>query len=53
MIAAMFNRTDIIDQLLERGANPDAQDVNGATPLAAARLTGAKDAIARLEKING
>ncbi|MFP4906000.1 ankyrin repeat domain-containing protein, partial [Paraburkholderia sp. BR14261] len=44
MIAAMFNRSDIVDLLLARGANPAAHDAAGNTALDVANAMGAVDA---------
>ena len=50
MMAAMFNRTEIVDFLLANGAKRNAVDANGVTPLAAAKMMGAPDTSAQLEK---
>ncbi|MCY1453058.1 Ankyrin repeats (many copies) [compost metagenome] len=44
MMAAMFNRVEVIRLLVQRGANPRAQDADGITPLLLAQRMGAKDA---------
>jgi ankyrin repeat protein len=49
MTAAMFDRIDVIDFLLERGARPDLQDASGMTALDAARTMGAARAVAHLQ----
>ena len=51
MMAAMFNRVDMVDYLLGQGANTKATDAQGATALAAAQTMGAKDTAAQLEKL--
>ncbi|WP_407315722.1 ankyrin repeat domain-containing protein [Pseudomonas sp. nanlin1] len=51
MMAAMFNRIELIDYLLAQGANAHAVDAAGIDALGAARAMGAKDAIAHLEKL--
>ncbi|MGI4856868.1 MAG: ankyrin repeat domain-containing protein, partial [Janthinobacterium lividum] len=48
MMAAMFNRTEIVDLLIAHGANPDATDANGVTALDAARRMGAPATEAQL-----
>ena len=53
MMAAMFNRTAIIDYLISKGADPKAKDANGITALDAAKTMGATDAVAQLEKYVG
>jgi len=53
MMAAMFNRTAIVDYLIGKGADPKAKDANGITALDAARTMGAVDTTAQLEKILG
>ncbi|MBV8259862.1 MAG: ankyrin repeat domain-containing protein, partial [Paraburkholderia sp.] len=53
MVAAMFNRTDIVDLLLARGANPVARDTAGNTALDVANAMGAVDAAARLAPKSG
>ena len=51
MMAAMFNRTEIVDYLLAQGADPHAKDANGVTALAAAQTMGAADTVAQLGKL--
>jgi ankyrin repeat protein len=51
MVAAMFNRTAIVDLLIAHGANPNAQDVNGVKASDAAARMGAGDAQARLKEL--
>jgi hypothetical protein len=51
MMAAMFNRAEIAEYLIEKGANINAQDANGVTPLAAAQRMGAPETVALLERI--
>jgi len=53
MMAAMFNRTPIIDYLVSKGADPKAKDANGITALDAAKTMGATEAVAQLEKLLG
>ena len=53
MMAAMFNRTEIIDYLISKGADPKAKDANGITALDAAKTMGATDSAAQLEKLLG
>ena len=48
MIAAMFNRVEMVEFLIGKGANPDAQDANGFTARDAAAKMGAPDTAARL-----
>ena len=48
MIAAMFNRTEIMELLLRRGADPALQDVTGMTGRALAEAMGACDTAALL-----
>ncbi|MNN69875.1 Ankyrin repeat protein [compost metagenome] len=53
MLAAMFNRREILDYLLAQGADPTQQDARGATALMAAQTMGAADAVARLQALVG
>ena len=48
MMAAMFNRTDIVDLLLARGGDPEARDAAGLTARDLAEKMGAADTAARL-----
>ena len=48
MYAAMFNRLDIVELLLARGADPAARSAEGMTAAQLARAMGATDAAARL-----
>jgi ankyrin repeat protein len=48
MIAAMFNRVELVEYLIGRGANPDARDANGFSARDAAEKMGAPDTVARL-----
>ncbi|MCY1516657.1 Ankyrin repeats (many copies) [compost metagenome] len=48
MMAAMFNRVEVIRLLIERGANPNARDASGVTPLLLAQRMGAKEAVEAL-----
>lgn len=50
MTAAMFNRLDILELLLARGADPARRDAAGLDAAAAARAMGADDAVARLAR---
>jgi ankyrin repeat protein len=50
MFAAMFNRTDIVALLLERGAQIDRADHQGNTALACAAAMNAHDAVALLRQ---
>jgi hypothetical protein len=43
MMAAMFNRVDVVDLLLERGADLNARTADGLTAIDAARVMGAAD----------
>lgn len=51
MIAAMFNRTEIMDLLIAHGADPKARDASGVTAMDAAGRMGAGDAQAHLKKL--
>jgi len=53
MLAAMFNRTAIVEYLLGQGANPAHRDAQGTTPLAAAQTSGAADTAAQLQALAG
>ena len=53
MLAAMFNRVEILEYLLAQGANPALQDARGANALMAAQTMGAVDATARLQALAG
>ncbi|MNC74631.1 Ankyrin repeat protein [compost metagenome] len=53
MLAAMFNRTAIVEYLLGQGANPAHRDAQGTTPLAAAQTMGAADTAAQLQALAG
>ncbi|MNW21680.1 Ankyrin repeats (3 copies) [compost metagenome] len=53
MLAAMFNRSEILDYLLAQGADPARQDARGTTALMAAQTMGAADAAARLQALAG
>jgi ankyrin repeat protein len=44
----MFNRLDVIEFLLERGARADLRDATGLSAAEAARRMGADDAAERL-----
>jgi ankyrin repeat protein len=49
--AAMFGRTDLVEELLAHGADPRARGADGTTPLDAARMMGAHDTAAQLERV--
>ncbi len=51
MMAAMFNRTAIVDYLIAKGANPHVKDFNGVTPLMAAQTMGATDTAEQLTRL--
>jgi len=51
MMAAMFNRTEIVTYLISQGADPKARDSNGVSALEAAKTMGAMDTTAQLEKL--
>ncbi|CAH2778425.1 MAG: hypothetical protein CBCREVIR_0425 [Candidatus Burkholderia crenata] len=53
MIAAMLNRLEMVEFLIEKGANPDAKDANGFTARAAAAKMGTPDTVARLAQATG
>jgi ankyrin repeat protein len=53
MMAAMFNRVEVVDYLIGKGADPRAKDANGITALDAAKTMGAVDTVAQLEKLLG
>jgi len=53
MIAAMFNRSEIVEFLIAQGADPHACDAGGATALAAAAMMGATDTQALLARLTG
>ena len=50
MFAAMFNRTDIVELLLDHGARIDQQDEQGNTALGCAKAMNAHAAAALLEQ---
>ena len=50
MIAAMFNRLEIVDALLARGADLQARDAGGLTAEALAGAMGAADTAEQLAK---
>ncbi|MBW7471878.1 ankyrin repeat domain-containing protein [Marinobacter sp. M216] len=50
MLAAAGNHADTVQLLLEKGANPEATDVDGTTALGHARAAGAQDTIAKLSQ---
>ena len=52
MIAAMFNRTEIVAYLMTHGANVEAKDVNGVSAIGAANRMGAPDTPAQLNRIH-
>jgi len=51
LMAAMFNRTAIVDYLISKGANPNVQDAKGVTPLMAAQTMGATDTAEQLTRL--
>ncbi|MNH47695.1 Ankyrin repeats (3 copies) [compost metagenome] len=53
MLAAMFNRTGIVEYLLGKGADPAHRDAQGTTALAAAQTMGATDTAAQLQALLG
>lgn len=53
MMAAMFNRTAIVDYLLAQGADPKRADAKGMTALGAAQAMGAQDAVTQLQALAG
>ena len=53
MMAAMFNRTAIVDYLLSKGADAQRQDAKGVTALGAALAMGAVDTTAQLQALAG
>jgi len=53
MIATLHRQTAAVTALLSLGADPNAADVNGLTPLQAAREAGARDLVAALERYGG
>ncbi len=50
-MAAMFNRIEMLDWLLDLGADPSLRDASGASAADAARVMGASDAAARLDAL--
>ncbi len=53
MMAAMFDRVDLLDLLLARGADPEARDAAGLTARDLADGMGAADTAARLAERAG
>jgi uncharacterized protein len=53
MFAAMFDRADIVELLLARGAAAERADGSGATALALARAMGAARTAALLAAVSG
>ncbi|WP_028694677.1 ankyrin repeat domain-containing protein [Pseudomonas cremoricolorata] len=53
MLAAMFNRGEILEYLLAEGADPTHRDARGATALVAAQTMGAVEAVERLQALAG
>jgi ankyrin repeat protein len=51
MMAAMFNRTAIVDYLISKGANPHVKDAKGVTPLMAAQTMGATETADQLTRL--
>ncbi len=50
MIAAMFNRTEMVDLLLAHGADPDLRDGAGLTAAEMAQSMGATDTPGQLAR---
>ena len=50
MVAAMFNRTEIVDLLLAHGSDPSLSDAGGLTARAAAERMGAPDTPGQLSR---
>ncbi|MCY1464080.1 Ankyrin repeats (many copies) [compost metagenome] len=53
MMAAMFNRTAIVEYLLGKGADAQRQDAKGISALGAAQAMGAADTAAQLQALRG
>ncbi|MNJ81846.1 hypothetical protein D3C77_808680 [compost metagenome] len=53
MMAAMFNRSAIVEYLLSNGADAQRQDAKGVTALGAAQAMGAADTAAQLQALVG
>ncbi|WP_238257539.1 ankyrin repeat domain-containing protein, partial [Methylorubrum podarium] len=53
MVAAMFDRTEIVALLLAHGADPARRDATGMSAADMARQMGAKDTPAQLERAQG
>jgi hypothetical protein len=51
MVAAMFNRTEIVELLLAHGADIHARDAQGLSAEAAARAMGAPDTPEQLARV--
>ncbi len=51
MIAAMFDRTRIVEYLVSRGANLDATDASGVSAADVAQRMGASQALALLQEL--
>jgi ankyrin repeat protein len=47
----MFDRIEVLELLLSRGADPERQDASGNTALIAAVMMGAPRAVARLDAL--
>lgn len=50
MVAAMFNRVEVMQLLKAQGADPGARDASGLDPLQAARAMGAHEAVQLLQR---
>ena len=50
MVAAMFNRTELVDLLLAHGADPDRRDAGGQTAAEMAQAMGAPDTPGQLAR---
>ena len=53
MVAAMFDRTEIVDLLLAHGADPSKRDASGMSAADMARQMGAQNTPAQLERAQG
>ena len=50
MVAAMFNRAEIVDLLLAHGADAEARDASGLTARDAAQVMNAPDTVEQLAR---